>query len=89
MIILFVAFGATQSDQFLKAGTWINILRNAVFIAIVASFTTFVFVSGGLDLSVGSLFAVGAMASAALPLCRLADRRRRSSSAAAPAAWPA
>ncbi len=66
VIILFVAFGATQSEQFLKAGTWINILRNAVFIAIVASFTTLVFVSGGLDLSVGSLFAVGAMASAAL-----------------------
>lgn len=66
VMVLFVAFGATQSEQFLKLGTWINILRNAVFIAIVASFTTFVFVSGGLDLSVGSLFAVGAMASAAL-----------------------
>lgn len=66
VILLFVAFGATQSEQFLKTGTWINILRNAVFIAIVASFTTFVFVSGGLDLSVGSLFAVGAMASAGL-----------------------
>jgi ribose/xylose/arabinose/galactoside ABC-type transport system permease subunit len=66
VIIAFVLFGATQSDQFLKTGTWINILRNAVFIAIVASFTTFVFVSGGLDLSVGSLFLVGAMASAGL-----------------------
>jgi len=66
VIIVFVAFGATHSDQFLKVGTWINILRNAVFIAIVASFTTFVFVSGGLDLSVGSVFAVGAMASAGL-----------------------
>ena len=66
VIAAFVIFGATQSDQFLKPGTWINILRNAVFIAIVASFTTFVFVSGGLDLSVGSLFLVGAMASAGL-----------------------
>ena len=66
VITLFVIFGATQSDQFLRTGTWINILRNAVFIAIVASFTTFVFVSGGLDLSVGSLFLVGAMASAGL-----------------------
>ena len=60
----FVLFGATQSEQFLRPGTWVNILRNAVFISIVASFTTFVFVSGGLDLSVGSLFAVGGMASA-------------------------
>jgi ribose transport system permease protein len=66
LILVFVIFGATQSDQFMRTGTWINILRNAVFIAIVASFTTFVFVSGGLDLSVGSLFLVGAMASAGL-----------------------
>ncbi|MCX5515775.1 ABC transporter permease [Kaistia algarum] len=64
VMLLFIAFGATQSAQFLNPATWINILRNAVFIAIVASFTTFVFVSGGLDLSVGSLFAVGGMASA-------------------------
>jgi ribose/xylose/arabinose/galactoside ABC-type transport system permease subunit len=64
VMLLFVAFGATQSAQFLNAQTWINILRNAVFISIVASFTTLVFVSGGLDLSVGSLFAVGGMASA-------------------------
>ncbi len=66
VMLLFVGYGATQSGQFVSGLTWINILRNAVFIAIVASFTTFVFVSGGLDLSVGSLFAVGAMASAAL-----------------------
>lgn len=64
VMLVFIAFGATQSAQFLNPATWINILRNAVFIAIVASFTTFVFVSGGLDLSVGSLFAVGGMASA-------------------------
>lgn len=64
VIVLFVAYGATQSSQFLEGSTWINILRNAVFILIVACFTTFVFVSGGLDLSVGSVFAVGAMTSA-------------------------
>jgi ribose/xylose/arabinose/galactoside ABC-type transport system permease subunit len=66
VMLLFVAFGATQSSQFVNPQTWINILRNAVFIAIVASFTTLVFVSGGLDLSVGSLFAVGGMATAGL-----------------------
>lgn len=66
VMLAFIAFGATQSSQFLNPQTWINILRNAVFIAIVASFTTLVFVSGGLDLSVGSLFAVGGMASAGL-----------------------
>jgi ribose/xylose/arabinose/galactoside ABC-type transport system permease subunit len=66
VILAFVIFGASRSEQFLNAGTWINILRNGVFISIVASFTTLVFVSGGLDLSVGSLFAAGAMASAGL-----------------------
>lgn len=66
VMLIFVIFGLTQSAQFANPQTWINILRNAVFIAIVASFTTLVFVSGGLDLSVGSLFAVGGMASAAL-----------------------
>lgn len=66
VMLIFVIFGTTQSPQFVNPQTWINILRNAVFIAIVASFTTLVFVSGGLDLSVGSLFAVGGMASAAL-----------------------
>lgn len=64
VVIAFVAYGVTQSPQFLDAQTWINILRNAVFILIVACFTTFVFVSGGLDLSVGSVFAAGAMTSA-------------------------
>ena len=44
VIAVFVVFGATQSDQFLASGTWINILRNAVFIAIIGCFTTFVFV---------------------------------------------
>ena len=64
VIMVFVGYGATQSSQFVDPATWINILRNAVFILVVASFSTFVFVSGGLDLSVGSLFAVGAMTSA-------------------------
>jgi ribose/xylose/arabinose/galactoside ABC-type transport system permease subunit len=64
VMAVFVLYGATQSDQFLASGTWINILRNAVFIAIIGCFTTFVFVSGGLDLSVGSLFVAGGMATA-------------------------
>lgn len=66
VLVVFVAYGATQSDQFLLAGTWINILRNAVFISIVACFTTLVFVSGGLDLSVGSVFVAGGMATAGM-----------------------
>lgn len=56
----------TKSPQFLELDNWINILRNAVFILIVGSFTTLVLVSGGLDLSIGSVFLVGAMATASL-----------------------
>lgn len=66
VIVVFVGYGATQTDQFLATATWINILRNGVFIAIVGCFTTLVFVSGGLDLSVGSVFAVGSLTCAAL-----------------------
>src|SRR5882762_1631136 len=65
VMVLFIAYVTTQSPAFTDWGTWINIFRNAVFILIVGSFTTFVLVSGGLDLSVGSVFLVGAMSSAA------------------------
>jgi ribose/xylose/arabinose/galactoside ABC-type transport system permease subunit len=64
VMVAFIAYGSTQSAAFLDWGTWINIFRDAVFILIAGSFTTFVLVSGGLDLSVGSVFMVGAMASA-------------------------
>ena len=64
-IVLFVLFGATQSPQFLNAGAWVNILRDATFIAIPAAFACMVLVNGGLDLSVGSVLVAGAMTSAA------------------------
>jgi ribose/xylose/arabinose/galactoside ABC-type transport system permease subunit len=65
VMVGFIIYVSTQSPAFTDWGTWINIFRNAVFILIVGSFTTFVLVSGGLDLSVGSVFLVGAMSSAA------------------------
>jgi len=66
IVVLFVAFGMTQSSQFLNPDTWINILRNAVFIAIVGCGATYVLISGGLDLSIGSVFMAGAVGSAAI-----------------------
>jgi ribose/xylose/arabinose/galactoside ABC-type transport system permease subunit len=65
VMVGFIAYVTTQTPAFTDWGTWINIFRNAVFIVIVGSFSTFVLVSGGLDLSVGSVFLVGAMSSAA------------------------
>lgn len=65
-IAVFSVFVTSQSPQFMAANNWTNILRNAVFIFIVGCFSTYVLVSGGLDLSVGSTFVVGAIAVAAL-----------------------
>jgi ribose/xylose/arabinose/galactoside ABC-type transport system permease subunit len=61
VMVAFIAYVSTQTVAFADWGTWINIFRNAVFILIPGCFTTFVLVSGGLDLSVGSVFVVGAM----------------------------
>jgi ribose/xylose/arabinose/galactoside ABC-type transport system permease subunit len=65
-IVVFSAFVTLQSPQYLSVLNWTNILRNAVFIFIVGAFSTYVLVSAGLDLSVGSVFVVGALAVANL-----------------------
>lgn len=70
-IVLFSAFVAYQSPGFMTAVNLTNILRNTVFIFIVGAFMTYVLVSGGLDLSVGSIFVVGAIAVAALVVAGL------------------
>lgn len=66
VIVVFVVFGASQTDAFLNPQTWVNILREASFPMIAAVFMTIVLVTGGLDLSVGSVFVAGAMTSAAI-----------------------
>lgn len=64
VIVLFVVLGATQNERFLDQQTWTNILRNAVFLIIVGTGSTVVMVGGGLDLSIGSVFAAGAVSAA-------------------------
>ena len=61
---LFALYGMTQTSSFLRGQVWINIVEDASFTAIVASFVAIVIIGGGLDLSVGSVFAAGAMVSA-------------------------
>ena len=63
---IFVLYGLTQTSSFASGAVWINIVRDASFTAIIASFEAIVIIGGGLDLSVGSVFAAGAMVSAAL-----------------------
>jgi ribose transport system permease protein len=65
IVILFVGYGLTQSSQFANLDTWINIIRNTVFISIVGCGTTYVLIAGGLDLSIGSVFMAGAVGGAA------------------------
>ena len=64
VIVVFVVLGATQNERFLDQLTWTNILRNAVFLVIVGAGSTVVMVGGGLDLSIGSVFAAGAVSAA-------------------------
>jgi len=63
---IFVLYGLTQTSEFASGAVWINIVRDASFTAIIASFEAIVIIGGGIDLSVGSIFAAGAMVSAAL-----------------------
>jgi len=66
LILVFVIFGMTRSSTFLQGLTWVNIIRDASFTAILASFEAIVLIGGGLDLSIGSVYAAAAMFSAHL-----------------------
>ncbi len=60
-LIVFSAIIASRNSLFLSHANIIEILRSSVYIFIIGVAATFVFVSGGLDLSVGSVFAVGSI----------------------------
>ncbi|MHB8959156.1 MAG: ABC transporter permease [Candidatus Limnocylindrales bacterium] len=65
-IIVFSAFVTWQNPAYFEINNLTNIFRNAVFIFIIAAFSTYVLVGSGLDLSVGSVFLVGSIAVANL-----------------------
>ncbi len=56
LIALFVV-GALLNDAFLSPTNLFNVLTRSAFIGIIAVGATFVIISGGLDLSVGSMAA--------------------------------
>jgi ribose/xylose/arabinose/galactoside ABC-type transport system permease subunit len=58
LIVIVVAFGIAN-PVFLRFANIINILRSTSFILIIGIAMTFVLISGGLDLSVGSTVALG------------------------------
>lgn len=51
----------TQQDVFMSSGNWLNIARQASFNAILGIGMTFVILTGGVDLSVGSIVAVSSV----------------------------
>ena len=52
---------STRSDAFLTSKNLYNITRNATFVAIIALGMTFVIITGGIDLSVGSVLVFSSM----------------------------
>jgi ribose/xylose/arabinose/galactoside ABC-type transport system permease subunit len=68
-LLLFVAmvlFGAFSYDAFLAPQVFLNLVIDNAFLLIVAVGMTFVILTGGIDLSVGSLLALTTMSAAAL-----------------------
>ena len=59
-------FGAVSYDAFLSPQVFINLLIDNGFLLVVAVGMTFVIISGGIDLSVGSIVALTTMISATL-----------------------
>jgi ribose transport system permease protein len=54
-LVLLVIFNGIMSPVFLKPANLLNILRQVSFVGIIAVGMTFVIISGGIDLSVGSM----------------------------------
>jgi galactofuranose transport system permease protein len=63
-LIALVAFASYRYDNFLTPENLTNVLRQNSTLALVALGMTFVILTGGIDLSVGSIVAVAAVASA-------------------------
>ena len=61
-IIVACAFLAWRSNAFLTPTNLFNITRNFTFVAIIALGMTFVIITGGIDLSVGSVLCLASMA---------------------------
>ena len=64
MIVVLMVALTLMSDSFLSAQNLLNILNQNAPLAIMASAMTLVIIAGGFDLSVGAIFAMGAVVSA-------------------------
>jgi simple sugar transport system permease protein len=66
LFALLYGFGALSYDAFLSPQVFINLFIDNSFLLVVAVGMTFVIISGGIDLSVGSIVALTTMVSATL-----------------------
>ncbi len=69
VLLLVVAIASVRFDSFLTTRNLENIVLQASFLGLIAVGMTFVIISGGIDLSVGSMLALGGvLAALALPV---------------------
>ena len=66
LLLAMVAFGSVMYTGFFSAQVFLNLLIDNAFLLVVAVGMTFVILTGGIDLSVGSVVALTTMVSAAL-----------------------
>ena len=66
LFALLFGFGSVAYDNFFSAQVFLNLLIDNAFVVVVAIGMTFVILTGGIDLSVGSVVALTTMVSAAL-----------------------
>ena len=66
LFVAMIIFGAVSYDAFLAPQVFLNLFIDNAFLLIVAVGMTFVILTGGIDLSVGSLLALTTMVTAAL-----------------------
>lgn len=66
VLVLIVVVAALLSDAFLTVDNLLNVVRQVSIIAIVAAGMTFVILTGGIDLSVGSILALSGAISASV-----------------------
>ena len=68
LIVLSIYFGIATSGQFFSIENIFNILKHVAVVGIISVGMTMVLLTGGIDLSVGSIAGVGTVLTAALLL---------------------
>jgi ribose/xylose/arabinose/galactoside ABC-type transport system permease subunit len=88
-LLILVVFFTISSDVFLTSANLLNVLRQVSIIGICAVGLTFVLLTGGIDLSVGSVIGVAGMTCATqLAFRSRLEWRRRLDSGFSPGFWP-